>query len=217
MLTFDGYFVATESAFVQEKEAMLDRIHQVSGSWGEGAELDITASKLCNELQTLKTVLSKGHLQILRTREETLRLELANCQCAFRVRQLQAEIWRFLPHITSTVETVDYELTIDQIPSHPSQEILIDPDEKLAHESELIRERWESILQSQELVFEEEMQHRISDNTYFETFQTDFKQQNADAHESINEMMKRIISCIVYEKNKTDAIAQTHRERKRNH
>jgi hypothetical protein len=209
---FLGYFVATEGAFVEEKEAMLDRIHQLNGSWEEAAELDIAAAKHCEELQSLKSVLSRAHLQILRTREETLRLELQNAQRAFRIRQIQSEIWRFLAHTTATVTTVDYELSVTQVKSGDAQVTLIEPDEKFAKQIAEIQRRWEAILPNQEAVFEEEMQHRLTDNAYFEKFLADFTQQNAEAHEAINDKLRQVIRRLVRERESMEGACQHYKE-----
>jgi hypothetical protein len=160
-MIFEGYFAATEEAFDEEKEAMLDRIHQLDSSWAEAVYLDVTAAKLCDELQNLKNILSKAHLPILRTREETLLLELHNAQCAFRVRQLRAEIWRLLPHATSGYDTVDYELPV------ASTQVQLEPDDALSTEFSKIEQRSTEMLAIQEKVFEEELHHRSSDNLYF--------------------------------------------------
>jgi hypothetical protein len=207
MLDFDGYFVATEEAFVQEKEAMLDRVHDLRNSWDETVELDRQSAKLCSELQNLKGILSRAHLQILRSREEALRLSLQNAQRSFRVRQLQSEIWRFLPHTHESVESVDYQLGVirtapDEAPAPP-----MDPDEKLAKELSDLAAQWRDILMVQERVFAEELQHRQSDNEYFERFAADFHRQNADAHKSIDSMLHRLVKRIVHEKNASDSVA----------
>jgi hypothetical protein len=210
---FLGYFVATEGAFVEEKAAMLDRIHQLHGSWEEAADLDAKAAKMCEELQSLKSILSRAHLQILRTREEMLRLDLQNAQHAFRIRQIQSEIWRFLSHTTTTVSTVDYELTVSRIDSGPAQISFVDPDEKFAKKIIEIQHRWEVILLNQDAVFEEEMQHRLADNAYFEKFLADFNQQNADAHQTINDTLKRVIRRIIRERESMEGASHDYQER----
>jgi hypothetical protein len=213
MRSFEGYFQATEGAFAEEKEAMLDLIHQGSGSWEETMELDLRAAKLCEELQGLKGVLSKAHLQILRTREEMVRLELQNSQRAFRVRQLQAEIWRFLPHATSFAETVDYELSVERIGGQRGEEKLIDADEKLAKELSGIRQHWEDLLNQQDIVLNEEMEHRVSDNAYFEKFRADFVEQNVESHQAINDVLGRLIARIVFERNASNAMSEQFQDR----
>jgi hypothetical protein len=207
MLDFDGYFGATEEAFVQEKEAMLDRIHELRSSWDETVELDRQSAKLCAELQNLKGILSRGHLQVLRNREEALRLSLQNAQRSFRVRQLQSEIWRFLPYTHDTVESVDYQLGVIRTAPDEAAKPAMDPDEKLASELSDLAAKWRDFLAVQERTFAEELEHRRSDNEYFERFAADFHRQNVDAHKSIDSMLGRLVRRIVHEKSTSDSVA----------
>jgi hypothetical protein len=142
-----------------------------------------------------------------------LRLELQNAQRSFRVRQLQSEIWRLLPHVTSTVTTVDYELTIDHVGGSSSQETFIDPDEKLAKELSAIRQRWEAMLANQDIVLDEEVQHRLSDNAYFAKFHADFTQQNTAAHNTINDTLRHVINRLVHERNESDGVRDQHQSK----
>jgi hypothetical protein len=211
-MSFDGYFTATESAFVHEKEHMLDHVVTLRDSWNEAVVLDTQAVRLCGELQTLKELLSRSHLQILRTREEILRTELLNAQRSFRLRQLQSEIWRLLPHAHCTTEYVDYELSVCTSVSLPGRAEFIDPDEELAKEFAMIEKKWDAMLRLQETVFAEEMDHRLSDNVYFEGFQKGFIAENTNAHEAINRLLGKLVTRLVTTKKDTDEAAVRQQE-----
>jgi hypothetical protein len=210
-MDFDGYFTATEQAFVQEKQDMLDRVEQVRHVWDEAVNLDGLASKKCEELQTLKNLLSKGHLQILRTREETIRIELQNALTAFRVRQLQNEIWRFLPYTHKSAPSIDYQLSIARSSGPPLEGTVADPDEKVVKEIGELHQKWKQIMAMQESVAQEEIAHRRSDDEYFERFAADFKKQNAEAHKSIDQLLNRLIRRLLQEKGAASDAAFQHK------
>lgn len=199
-MNFDGYFEATEYAFASEKAQFLDRVGKMKDSWREAADLDRMASQLVTEMAGLKKLLSRGHLQILRTQEEILRIRLRNAQMAFRVRQLQSEIWRFLPYTHSNVPTVDYQLSIAKPPSGDEVEPTMMADQKLAAEITGLRGEWAKILGLQEAVFQDEMAHRESDNEFFNRFVADYQRQTIDTHKTIDAMLEKLIRRMLQEK-----------------
>jgi hypothetical protein len=77
-MAFDGYFDATDEAIVVEKEIMFGEIGRLRATWDESLDLDRQCAKKSSDLHILKDLLSKSHIQILRTREEILRMELGN-------------------------------------------------------------------------------------------------------------------------------------------
>lgn len=199
-MNFDGYFEATEQAFASEKAQFLDRIARMKDSWREAAELDRMSSQLVTEMTGLKKLLSRGHLQILRTQEEILRIRLQNAQMAFRVRQLQSEIWRFLPYTHSNVPTVDYQLSIARAPPSDETPPTVVADEKLAAELTRLKREWAKILGIQGTVFEDEMAHREADNEFFNRFAADFQKQTENAHKTIDAMLEKLIRRMLQEK-----------------
>jgi hypothetical protein len=210
-MDFDGYFTATEHAFVQEKGEMLDRLDEIRHSWDEVVNLDGLAAKQCDDLQQLKGLLSKGHLQILRTREETVRVELQNSLTAFRVRQLQREIWRFLPHTRTPVPSIDYQLAIARTPGTTVEGPPTEPDEKVVKELGEFHRTWQQLLIMQASVAEEEKAHRQADNDYFEKFSADFRSQNSEAHRAIDHQLDQLIRRIMRERHTADDTAFQHR------
>ena len=81
-MDFSGYFDATEQAFAQEKEDMLYRVDGIGASWDDLMKLDAEAIEKANQLRFLKKTLKTSHLQILRTREEMMHMELKNSPAA---------------------------------------------------------------------------------------------------------------------------------------
>lgn len=209
-MSFDGYFEATEQAFATEKDQLIDRIQRLRDYWDETVELDRIAAKKCDELQTLKKLVSKGHLQILRTREEMLRVKLVNAQIEFRIRQLQNEIWRFLPYTSQSVPTIDYKLGASYRERNPKEQTLIPPDEKFSEVLTDLGQQWTEMMEIQQRVFEDEMNHRILDNEYFAKFVADFEKQNAKSHKNIDELLERLIRRILQEKGSTEEAALRH-------
>ena len=168
-MSFDGYFSATELAFAQEKEQMIDRIIQAREQWNEAANLDRESCKKCEDLQNLKRLLSRGNIQLLRTQEEILRSRLMNAQSSYRIRQLRNEIWRLLPYAQGSVPTVDYQLSVAKPTGSGQSPPPTVTDDKLAKEFESLRKEWSSLLASQSIAFDEERNRRAADDHAFLT------------------------------------------------
>lgn len=196
-MEFRDYFLATEEAFLQEKEQFLSRIEQIKERWVESANLDKLVSQRCEELATLKSLLSKNHLQILRTREECLKGEFTNAQLNFHIRQLQSEIIRFLPHTHTGVPSMEYHMSVDTaMPNIKSGQQTVSSDEKLNNELTEQIAQWRKMLKVQNAVFSEEMSLRIQDNQYFEKFLDDYQKQNQATHKNIDTILSSLIKRI---------------------
>ena len=202
-MDFDGYFDATEKAFVTEKDQLIARIQRLREYWDETVDLDRIAAKKCEELQTLKKLVSKGHIQILRTREEMLRVQLMNAQIEFRIRQLQNEIWRFLPYTSKSVPSIDYKLAATYREPKATAPITVPPDEKLHEVLVSLQKQWSDMMDIQQHVFDDEMNHRVADNEYFARFVADFEKQNEKSHKDIDDLLERLIRRILQEKGST--------------
>ena len=202
-MDFDGYFDATEKAFLTEKDQLIARIQRLREYWDETVDLDRIAAKKCEELQTLKKLVSKGHIQILRTREEMLRVQLMNAQIEFRIRQLHSEIWRFLPYTSKSVPSIDYKLAATYREPKAIAPITIPPDEKLREVLVGLQKQWSDMMSIQQHVFDDEMNHRVADNEYFARFVADFQKQNEKSHKDIDDLLERLIRRILQEKGST--------------
>jgi hypothetical protein len=211
-MDFEGYFDASEQAFVIEKEVMLDRIDKMKNSWTETVQIDLQCAKRSDELQQLKELLSKGHLQILRTREEILRVEVQNAVRSFRIRKLRREIARLLPYADKRGPSTDYRLGVVPSSIRPSKVVGVKSDERLEKSLIQSRAKWREILVTQAGVFAEELQHRTSDAEYFEKFDTDFRQQNSETHRSVDDLLDVLIRRTVEEKNTFGILADHQRE-----
>ena len=185
-MDFTGYYDATEESFAQEKEDMIDRVDKLGQFWNDSAKLDTESIAKCHELKELKKMLSKGNLQILRTREEIMHQKLKNSKLRFHVRQLQAEIFRLLPYSHSDVPSTEYHMSLDRNVYRPANQPQKEMDEE--HEKELIqlRQDWIDICQLQQEVFAEEVQTLNDDNAQWQKFSNDFQSQNHDTHKLID-------------------------------
>ncbi|OHT16559.1 hypothetical protein TRFO_13157 [Tritrichomonas foetus] len=206
---FDFYFNATEESFAAEKQQMLDRVEELRKSWEEVVELDRTAVQKCTELNELKNILSKNHLQILRTREEILNAECLNAKLQFQNRLLQNEIWRLLPYAETDSSTIDYKIALDHEQFEQPKIKKVIPDQKYSKVlSELLR-KWEDLASTQHYVFEEEVNLRNKDEACFESFLEDYQKQNADAHQRIDVQLDELLQRINAEKfTNTESVSQ---------
>ena len=124
-MDFQAYYEATEEAFAQEKEDILYKIDKLKEKWTETSVLNQQTVDKCIEMMKLKKMIGKGHLQVLRTREECLHMQLRNSQLRFHVRQLQSEIFRLLPYSHTEVPSTEYHMSLDREvfrpPAHANQ------------------------------------------------------------------------------------------------
>jgi hypothetical protein len=196
---FAGYFDATEEAFAQEKEEMLYKIEGLEKIWSDNVKMDDEARAKCLELQTLKNVLAKQHLQLLRTREEALQMRLKNATLGFQVRQLQAEIFRLLPFSRDHVPSTEYHMSLDQnLYREKAASLRIEADPEHAADLARLRDAWQALTQTQSQVFEEELQKAKEDGEQWQQFERDFNSQNHDAHRLIDKQLGEITRKLVY-------------------
>jgi hypothetical protein len=175
--------------------------------------LDRECAKKTDELQTMKDLLSKGHLQILRTREETLRIEDDNALRKFRIRCLRQEIARLLPYVDDEGPTNDYILPMDKPSDQPSRTFPpTKPDARFSQSLDESLSKWQEILATQETVFEEEHEHRATDAAYFEKFYEDFCSQNQEAHKNIDHLLDTLVRRTLQEQNAAETVSSTQKE-----
>lgn len=198
-MDFDFYFNATEESFAEEKQHMLSRIDELRQGWEETTELDLLASQKCSELTELKNILSKNHLQILRTREEMLNAEFTNAKLQFQNRLLQNEIWRLLPYAETESSTIDYKINLDLDQYEKPKQMKVSPDEKFKKQLSTILHKWEDLSETQRLVFEDEEKLRAQDEAVFSNFYQDYVQQNEKAHKLIDEQLDDLFHRTIFE------------------
>lgn len=198
-MNFDYYFQATEESFATEKQEMLDRIDELRNHWEEIIQLDRSTSQKCDELCELKNMLSKNHLQILRTREEMLNAKFLNCKLQFLNRLLQNEIYRLLPYADEGSSTIDYKISLDLENYGKANKMKIQPDEKFKKELESIYKEWIELTAIQKQVIEEEKGVREKDEEYFQNFFADYQLQNEHAHDTIDSRLDTLLHKIVIE------------------
>ncbi|OHT00391.1 hypothetical protein TRFO_32988 [Tritrichomonas foetus] len=206
---FDGYFEATEQSFAAEKEEMLYKIDGLGALWETAVKLDEEAIMKCHELMKLKKILSKGHLQILRTREEALIMELKNAQLRFQVRQLQSEIFRLLPYSHSYVPSTEYHMSLDQNLYRETAKIQVEADPEHLKDLEYIHAKWANLCQIQKEVFDEEIKKQQEDSDQWNKFALDFESQNHDAHRTIDAQLGEITRKLVDLKSTNDDLVST--------
>ena len=199
-MDFDFYFNATEESFAEEKQHMLSRMDELRQGWEETTELDLIASQKCHELSELKNILSKNHLQILRTREEMLTAEFINAKLQFQNRLLQNEIWRLLPYAETESSTIDYKINLDLDKYERPKQMKVTPDAKFQKQLTHLLHKWEDLTETQRLVFQDETNLREQDDACFSNFYQDYVQQNQNAHKIIDEQLDDLFHKIVFEK-----------------
>jgi hypothetical protein len=194
-----AYFDATEQAFAQEKEELLDKIDSLEKLWLDNIKMDDDAKSRCLELQNLKNFLTKQHLQLLRTREEALQMQLKNATLGFQVRQLQSEIFRLLPFSQDHIPSTEYHMSLDQsLYRERAPTLKIEADPEHAADLARLRDAWEELSRIQSQVFEEELQKRKEDEEQWQQFLRDFTSQNHDSHRLIDKQLGEITRKLVY-------------------
>lgn len=188
-MSFDKYFAATECAFAGEHDDFSQKVRTIGMKWDELTSIDEETCNLVKELSQLKLLLRRGHLQVLRTKEECLHMKLRNAQLAFHVRQLQSEIRRFLPYTSVKNEpSIEYVLSIDKSEIVGKEKPKVQADEKLNHDISEILKQWRDISQLQTKVFNEERQIHHEDAAQFSQFEKDYYQQNESTHKVLDKV-----------------------------
>ena len=190
MESFDKYFAATEDAFTGEHEEFANRIDEIRTRWEEMGKVDVKTVQLVKELTQLKTLLRRGHLQILRTKEESLHMKLRNAQLSFHVRQLQSEVKRFLPYTSERIEpSTEYQLSIDKsdIIERKNQPHIA-ADDKLKQDIDGLLEQWKQTTELQQQVFQEELEIQKKDDEQFQLFANDYHKQNQETHQALDKI-----------------------------
>ncbi|EAY06500.1 hypothetical protein TVAG_257390 [Trichomonas vaginalis G3] len=193
-MDFDAYFQATEEAFAQEKEDMLMKLEKKHEYWKNASELDQKLIDRCKEMLYLKRMVGKGHLQILRTKEECLHMQLKNSQLRFHIRQLQKEIDRLIPFSHTQVPSTEYIMSLDRAvfkaPPHAKE---TEADEEHMKDIQRIHKLWENLCDQQAKVFAEETLHQQEDSEQWDKFTESVQMQNANAHKMIDKTLADIL------------------------
>ena len=209
-MNFEDYYNATEEAFVQEKEDILYKIEKLKGYWTETSELNEETVQKCKEMLKLKKMISKGHLQILRTREECLHMQLRNSQLRFHVRQLQSEIFRLLPYSHTDVPSTEYHMSLDRevfrAPVHAKQS---EADESHLTDLKQIHKKWIDLCDQQEVVFVEEKLHFEEDDEQWRKFIHSYEIQNYHTHQTIDSILNDITKRYIALKSSNEELVKT--------
>lgn len=196
-MSFDKYFAATEDAFKEEQNEFVQKANTLRERWDDITKTDQKTVQLVKELSQLKTLLRRGHLQVLRTKEECLHMKLRNAQLSFQVRQLQAEVKRFLPYTNIKSEpSTEYQLSIDKTEQLNEDEKLqqhLAADDKLMKESQGLLEEWKNVTKLQERVFSEETELQRRDDEQFKLFSDDYNKQNEETHRILDSVHADIL------------------------
>ncbi|EAY07921.1 hypothetical protein TVAG_064690 [Trichomonas vaginalis G3] len=193
-MSFDKYFAATECAFADEHDEFSKRVRNIGMKWDELSSTDEETCNLVKELSQLKLLLRRGHLQILRTKEECIHMKLRNAQLAFHVRQLQAEIRRFLPYTSVKNEpSTEYVLSIDKTEIIEKAKKQVAADDKLNQDISDILKQWHEITDLQTKVFNEERQIQQADSQQFKVFSNDYYKQNEMTHKLLDKVHSELL------------------------
>lgn len=192
-MDFEAYYSATEQAFAEEKAIMLDKIDKLRDVWSNASQLDETLIDKCKEMLNLKRMISRGHLQILRTREECLQMELKIAQLKFHNRQLQSEIFRLLPYSHTEVPSTEYHMSLDRKvykEAAPIHKIEADPEH--AEDIKRIHKKWVEICDQQQTVFAEEKLRADEDNQQWKEFIESLERQNNGTQKLIDTELSEV-------------------------
>lgn len=212
-MDFEAYYSATEEAFAQEKEEMLYKVDKLRDNWTKVAELDQLLIDRNKEMLNLKKMISKGHLQILRTKEECLHMQLKNSQLRFHVRQLQSEIFRLLPFSHTEVPSTEYHMSLDrkvyQATPHANKS-----EADLEHKADLkvLHKKWTDLCDQQLKVFAEETLHYEEDKEQWNKFKAAIESQNRSTHKLIDTQLSDVTSRYVALKSANDDLVSSGQE-----
>ena len=213
-MDFSGYFEATEQAFAQEKEDMVYKVANLEKDWAQNLEMDEIAKQKCIELMQLKSMLMKGHLQILRTREEALQMKMKNATLSFQVRQLQKEIFRLLPHSQSYVPSTEYHMSLDrELYRERAPTLKIEADPEHAKDLVKLHKEWKDLCELQSTVFEEELKKNAEDAEQWDKFALDFRTQNHDAHKMIDGQLADLTKKLIHLRSQHEELVNTKTDR----
>ena len=216
-MDFESYFQATEEAFAEEKEEMLQKIEKLHGQWTEAAQLDQEIIDKSKELSNLKRMIGKGHLQILRTKEECLHMELKNSQLAFHVRQLQSEIFRLIPFSHTEVPSTEYHMSLDRdVFSAPAHQKHTEADEEHMKDIKKIHKLWTEICDTQQRVFAEERLHYQEDAEQWDRFLSSVNNQNDNQHNNLDRALSDLLQRYLSLKASNEEMTRAGEERANN-
>ena len=192
-IQMDNFFTSIEQSFTEQENELLSRIEDVKKRWDEIISYDRLIVEKSLDLQKFKNLLTKTNLQILRTKEESLYMELEIVQLSFQIRHLRSEIWRLLPSTNDDTPSIEYHVSSEINESTSSESSSnIQPDPQLEKDYKAILAKWEELTQSQRIVFQEEKSHRQSDSEYFQRFINDFEEQASQTHHKIAHQMSKL-------------------------
>jgi hypothetical protein len=209
-MDFESYFEATEQAFAEEKEELIDRTVEVGKSWADTVQMEEDTIAKSRELLSLKKILRKSHLQILRTKEEALIMELKNSQLGFQVRQLQSELFRLLPFSHSYVPSTEYYLSMDADTYKPTPKHTVKSDAQHIDELKQILKKWQVLSQVQGQVFDEERKKALADDVEWRAFCEDYLAQNAETHAMIDDYLRSVTKKLVALQQQHESVIEKH-------
>ena len=193
-MQFEAYFKATEQAFAQEKEVSLYKIEELKTQWSDIQDMENAFVEKVKEMMDVKRLLSKSHLQILRTKEECVQMQLKNAQLRFHVRQLENEIFRLLPYSHTQVPSTEYIMSLDRdvfkAPHHSNKS---EADAEHIEEITKLHKVWVDLMDLQKKVFKEEMNHYEQDQKQWEKFSQSVQNSSNATHNLIDNMMGQIV------------------------
>ena len=216
-MDFEAYFQATEEAFAEEKQDMLMKIEKLHEKWKEASELDQKIIDKSKELIGLKRLISKGHLQILRTKEECLHMLLKNSQLSFHVRQLQSEIFRLIPYSHTEVPSTEYHMSLDRsVFAAPAHQNKSEADEEHMKDIKHIHKLWTELCDRQQEVFAEETLHYQEDAEQWGKFETSVKDQNENQHRNLDRALADLLQRYLSLKGSNEEMVKSGEERAEN-
>ena len=216
-MDFEAYFQATEEAFAEEKQDMLLKLEKLHSHWTEASELDQKIIDKSKELINLKRMISKGHLQILRTKEECLHMLLKNSQLSFHVRQLESEINRLIPFSHTEVPSTEYHMSLDRAvfmaPAHQNKS---EADAEHMKDIKHIHKLWTELCDKQQEVFAEETLHYQEDAEQWGKFVTSVQQQNETQHRNLDRALADLLQRYLSLKASNEEMVKSGEERANN-
>lgn len=196
-MDFDQYFEATEQAYAGEKEEVIHRISKITDVWEETSKLDEDCIERTTEMNTLKRLVCRGNLQILRSKEEALQTQLKNSLLRFHVRQLQAELIRLIPHSEANVPSTEFHMSLDRAVYTEVTQRSAEPDEPLRKELKALKVEWEELNKLLDQVLTEETEHYDEDLKQWTEFVSTVEKSNVDAHKMIDTQLAEVTKKLI--------------------
>jgi len=207
-MDFESFFSASEAAFRKEKDEILKRIDEIQRKWESSSNNDDICDMLFNDLQSLKVMLSKGHMQILRTKEEILHRKVEKSRLSFQIRQLQAEVKRFLPFTNNNIPSTDYMLCVEKSEGKNLKIQYKTSDDQIMSELSSLLDEWKQIKEKQNDTVRAEKLLREQDDEQVKNFIQSKNQLNLESLSYIDQIHKDTIHRIIIARNGYDFVVK---------